>query len=417
MPPLSARRGAEKKPSPVWNRSYLQIALSSSLYHMAHAMHNSMLPLYLGSLGATSSLIGVMTSLNALVGMPFRLIFGRAMDRLGRRRVLLLGLVLVLACVLGFTPVRAVGVIVALHVLQGIGSSAVTAAPNVVIADVVDKAHHDAAFGYYSIFSYGANAIGPYLALLLISLGGYRLSLWTAAAFFALPVVVTLFMNYEKSPEFQRRREEERAYTRSLSAASGAAPEKRTGVWRYFEESSVPAAVVVLLMAAALAIGNTFLAPWATSLGVPSVGLFFTAEAGVLILARLFGQRAADRLGRRGGLTAGLLLMAAAFFMLARIPNLPWLICAGAIMGLGSALVQPILSSLVMLYAEPDRYGAASCTYYCAFDVGFVVGPLIGGFVVDAASYPPIFRIAACILLAGCLLGLYLFRRVGGEKA
>ena len=111
---------------------------------------------------------------------------------------------------------------------------------------------------------------------------------------------------------------------------------------------------------------------------------------GALVLA---GGAAADRYGRKRVFAAGVVLFTLASGVCGLAPNLPVLVSARAVQGVGAALLTP--ASLALLGAAYDARGRGQAVGVWAAASGLTsaVGPVLGGWLTQAISWRAVFFI------------------------
>ena len=109
-----------------------------------------------------------------------------------------------------------------------------------------------------------------------------------------------------------------------------------------------------------------------------------------------------DLLGRRRILKAGLIGFAAASLLCAVAPNSFILIVARALQGIAGALLVPSSLALIMSAFSGKSQGKAIGSWTAWTGIAFIVGPLLGGILVDTLSWRYIFAINV-IPIAICL--------------
>lgn len=100
-----------------------------------------------------------------------------------------------------------------------------------------------------------------------------------------------------------------------------------------------------------------------------------------------------DLFGRRRILTIGLIGFGVASLLCAIAPNAVFLIIARAIQGVAGALLVPSSLALIMTAFDGAGEGKAIGSWTAWTGIAFVVGPLLGGFLVDTTTWRLIFAI------------------------
>jgi MFS transporter, DHA1 family, multidrug resistance protein len=136
-------------------------------------------------------------------------------------------------------------------------------------------------------------------------------------------------------------------------------------------------------------------------------GIGFLLFAAMNAAALIPGGRTADLLGRRPVIVTGCLTAAAGMVMLATVHGLPAYLAALAIAGSGTGLLDTAPAAMIGdLLQSTGRGGMMVASYQMAGDAGAVTGPVAAGFLVDTASYPAAFAVAAAVLAGAAVLGV-----------
>jgi len=129
--------------------------------------------------------------------------------------------------------------------------------------------------------------------------------------------------------------------------------------------------------------------------------LLFAALNGAALVP---GGRVADTLGRRPVIIAGCAISAVGMIMLALLPGPCAFLAALAVAGFGSGLLD-VAPAAVIGDIIDNGGGTLVASYQMAGDVGSVIGPVAGGFLVDSVCYPAAFGLAAAVLTGAAILG------------
>jgi EmrB/QacA subfamily drug resistance transporter len=130
-------------------------------------------------------------------------------------------------------------------------------------------------------------------------------------------------------------------------------------------------------------------------LGASIQTLEWTVNAYVLSYAVLLltGAALGDRFGRRRIFIAGLTLFTVSSAAAALAPSIGLLIAARAIQGVGAAVVTPLTLTLLADAFPPERRGIALGVWSGISGIAVALGPLVGGGVIQIASWHWIFWI------------------------
>jgi EmrB/QacA subfamily drug resistance transporter len=136
----------------------------------------------------------------------------------------------------------------------------------------------------------------------------------------------------------------------------------------------------------------------------------WVVEAYALFLAALIlvGGSLGDRYGRRRIYAIGIVVFAVASLICGLSPNVQQLIFARALQGVGGALLVPGSLAIISASFAPEQRGHAIGTWSGFTAISSAVGPILGGWLVEQASWRWIFLIN--LPLAAILLLLVFWR-------
>jgi EmrB/QacA subfamily drug resistance transporter len=130
-------------------------------------------------------------------------------------------------------------------------------------------------------------------------------------------------------------------------------------------------------------------------LGADVAGLQWIINGYLLTLAALIllGGSLGDRYGRRRIFNIGVIWFAVASVLCAVAPNAEILIAARVIQGIGGALLTPGSLAIIEATFYPEDRGRAIGAWSALGGIAAAIGPLLGGWLIDAVSWRAIFFI------------------------
>jgi EmrB/QacA subfamily drug resistance transporter len=159
-----------------------------------------------------------------------------------------------------------------------------------------------------------------------------------------------------------------------------------------------------VLAVAVLGSGMAFLDGTIVNVALPTIGRDLGASTSalqwilsgyLLTLASLIllGGSLGDRLGRRRVFVAGAVLFSAASVLCALAPNVGTLIAARLVQGVGGALLTPGSLALIEASFRREDRPRAIGAWSGLTGIATALGPLVGGYLIDAASWRAAFLI------------------------
>jgi MFS family permease len=170
------------------NRLVLVTSGAQAAQFVLNGALNAFLPLYgRDVVGLTTPELGWLFGIQTVTTLAVRPVIGMLSDRAGRRWVIVLGLTVCSAAVLGMSGATDLWALVAAVLAYAAGVATTTAATSAYITDVTRRARYGAAHGVFGTIYDVGDALGPIAAGLLVATVGY-------ARMFQIMAVVGLTM-------------------------------------------------------------------------------------------------------------------------------------------------------------------------------------------------------------------------------
>ncbi|MGN6688613.1 MAG: MFS transporter [Actinomycetales bacterium] len=116
------------------------------------------------------------------------------------------------------------------------------------------------------------------------------------------------------------------------------------------------------------------------------------------------GGKLGDRLGQSRAISLGRVAIGAGALLALVAPHLVGLTVARMLMAFGGALAVPATIALMRLELPPERRGRAFGALGATMGVAAAVGPLLGGALIDAFSWPALFLVNVPVLAVAVLV-------------
>jgi len=332
-------------------------------------------------LGASATGVGLAVGAYSATNLPANILGGILIDRIGRRRVTILGFLLAAVAVLGYSLATTVGGFIAIRATHGVAGGILVTAVFAVAGDRTRAGRAGRSFGRFGALIGAAWVVGPALAGAVRQTAGTDVVFQMIAVLLLIGAVVTaLFIHDVVRDEAEDPTAgddavgEEMSRGRAMRELAARPPVRR-------------ALVATVAWMAAVSILAAFLPETAESLGAPAsaVGGLFTAYAvmaGLLMLSPLSGR--VDRNGADGMIAVGLAIIAVALLAMIAAPDLTTLVLASALFGTGYGLIFPAVTGAISLAATTRTRGRAFGLFNAAFSVGLALGAPFAGGLADA---------------------------------
>jgi len=330
------------------------------------------LPLYGQEFGLSQSSVGLLVSSPSLAKLVLNLPFGRLADTVGRRTLMIGGILLCAVADVGTGLVATLPLLIIARLLLGAGLSASDAGAAAWVADATqDRPEERASFlGVQNAMIASAFVLGPAVGGMLAAQFGLR------SIFFAVAGgAVLCAVGYAALPELRQASTAEDSNASFQDLIQSRDQQALAGVSVAFYTGTA-CKIALIPNVASEAFG-----------AAPSeVGQLFSGLAALAILGTLAGGRLADAVGPKGVLTACGGICSAAYFGAALAvqehSKEAFLACL-AVWALAAAVKSPALQAFAIASAPEDQRGAALSVPKTVGDLSYTVAPFLLGVLDD----------------------------------
>lgn len=362
----------------IWNKVYTCVFLANVLLFLGMQMVNTLVAKYADYLGATPTVVGLVSSLFALTALVLKVFSGPSIDAFNRKHILMGAILVITLSFIGFSISTNVNMLFAFRLLQGCGQAFTATCCLALVADSLPKDQFGVGIGTFTLAQAVCQAIGPTIGLSLAGSIGYRGAFAVAAGCTFCAVIAAAMIE-----PLERQRGKFRISAKSIVAI----------------EAIFPAVLLFMLQMTFCNI-NAFLVIFAEQRGVSNIGLFYTVYAVTMLFAPRTVGRLADKWGTTKAILPAMTCFALSFLIISLASSLPVFLVAAVVAACGYGASQPAIQALGMKCVPDSHRGAASSTSYIGQDLGNLMGPIVAGAIAQSLGYAAMWRMMIIPVLA-----------------
>lgn len=364
-------------------------------------MRIPVLPLFARALGADTFEIGLINSLFMMVAGALCVPLGLMSDRLGRKRLILAGLLLSaltsILLVYCKNPPQLMGV----YLLGGAGIAAFAPTMMSFVSDFSPMTHLGRSYGWYTMALYGGMSIGPAVGGFCAQVLGFEWVFIISGIFVFLMFWAVLIFLPRPARQY---------------AAAGSSRSNRAIFSELLHNRHLMACWLVTLSGCfGLGMFITFIPLHASDQGVTvgQIGVIFATQAVVNALCRIpFGYLSDWVSDRKNLVLIGLLGYSASIAGFGVSTTLPLFIASAFLMGISMGIAFTAVGALIAEVVPADSRGLAMGGYNTCIYLGIMLSALIMGIITRDFGFRTGFLITAAINASGTFAFLVLFRAV-----
>ena len=374
-------------------RVYFQMVLAGFTLNLAMGLSASFLPILALELDPTGMLVGSVISAWFLARVFVEVPSGFLSDRIGKRELIIFGLVLAVVGAAICALSRSIYQLILGRALWGLGCAFYFTIDMSLIMDLFDSSRRATAVGTFQSIEFIGSFVGAPLGAYIAVMFGFYSTFYLATFMTFLSFLVVL-----ASRDLKRVTRKHAGFT-AVPVREIISDLRSWGLFavcfcmfsRMLVEQGVKSTVFQLYL-------NQIL-----SYDIATIGLLITARTATFSIGTLISGRLFNRLGK-SVLMIGLLLNALCIYLYVAVNSLTSLLLISLVEGIGSSMASVALVVLLPEFVGKGMRGTAIGLYRTYMDLGGIFGPILFMFSYNFTGPGSPFLIAAGLLAANVVL-------------
>jgi MFS family permease len=353
------------------------------------------LPIYLTRSGESEIETGILIGIFFFAALVLRPFVGRALSKTPEKKFMMIGALLYTLTSVAYILAPPFLPFLIVRVFQGIGFAFFHTASYTLVANITPEAHRGQGLSVFYMATTISSALAPPLGIFLINQFSFTL-------LFLFCLGISLWVLFITN----------RFGKRQITALPRSSVEDSVFLSRKALSPSIINSFALFIWGALTA----FFPIYSIRCGVTNPGLFFAAIAVILILVRSLGGNILDLHSKERIILPCLFTYIISMVILAFSKTLPMFFVVAVIWGIGSAFLSPTVTAYTLDRAGSSP-GPVMGTFTAISDLGYSLGPMVMGVILQLTSYPTMFLCLAFTGFINLNYFYFLVRKKGEGRA
>lgn len=339
--------------------------------------------------GSDTAIGGTAAGIYVIGGLLSRIVAGKYIEMVGRKKMLLIGLSFALVMSTTYFFVSSIAMLMAIRFFHGMSYGISSTCTSDIVAKLLPQSRRGEGLGYFFLSITIACAIGPLLGMTLGSSQNYDAVFFVGLVMYSLALVMALILRVPEETLTEEQIREAKSFTLNS----------------IFQRSALPLALTVMVFYFSYSGVLAFIASYSEEIGLVETATFFylSVAAGTL-LSRIYAGRIYDEKGPNKVIIPAYVGFIVGMTIFATTSDSLLFLFSGFIIGIGVSIVFSICQSIVVSRTPPRRYGVTTSTFSALNDLGTGLGPSILGILIAAVGFRDMYLVCAFIAFASFLM-------------
>lgn len=335
-------------------------------------------------LGVGPAEAGFAAGVYVIGGLISRLLFGKYVELVGRKKSLVIVMVLTLLISFAYFGITSIVPLYILRFCHGLLYGLLSTCTSDIAAKLIPSSRRGEGLGYFYLSVTISMAVGPLIGLELGRTENYNLVFIIGVVMYSVALIFSLLLHVDDENYTEEQMKVARKFTLKGLIHKVAIPYGIVSMIFYFAHSGV----------------LSFIATYTKEINLIEASTFFylILSLGTLI-SRFTVGKIYDNRGANLALIPGFIAYFFAMIAFSMATNAPVFLISGFFMGIGTSIIFAICQTIVISKSTPKEYGVATSTFGSLTDLGTGLGPMILGALLPLTGFRSMYLICAFISL------------------
>ncbi|WP_298841680.1 MFS transporter [Clostridium sp.] len=383
----------------LWSKDFTIITITTFFVYLTFYLLMTTLTVYaIKQFSASQSQAGLASSMFVIGALFSRILVGKYIEIIGRRKLMLTGLILFLIASISYFTADNLNLLLVVRFVHGAVFGIAATAMATAIMDIMPSERRGEGTSYYSLSITLASAIGPFLGLYITQHAKFDSIFVACTAFSLISIVVILFANIPEAKLTKKQIEGMKEFK----------------LHDFFEKKAIPISIVAFIMGIAYSGILSYINSYALEINLTqAASFFFLVYSAVCLISRPLTGELLDGKGDNTVMYPSLILFVLGLGLISQASNGFSFLLAGALIGLGYGTVYTCTQAIAVKVSPKHRVGLATSTFFIMMDAGIGVGPLLIGTIVPMVGFRGMYMTLATIVF----LSIFLYYFIHGKKS